>query len=53
MIMRFVICFALLGLLVWIPMASPQGFGAAPVLMVGVLFLATLLLAWRRHPTDD
>ena len=31
MIMRFVICFALLGL----------------------LFLATLLLAWRRHPTDD
>ncbi|UPG72514.1 hypothetical protein MVG78_18880 [Roseomonas gilardii subsp. gilardii] len=53
MISRFILCFALLGLLVWIPMATPQGFGDAPLLVVGVLFLATLLLVWRRHPTDE
>ncbi|MFT8247027.1 hypothetical protein [Roseomonas sp. BN140053] len=53
MITRLLLFAVLLGLLVWIPMAAPRGFEAAPILVVGLLAVAALLTFWRRHPTDD
>ncbi|MFC0409572.1 hypothetical protein [Roseomonas elaeocarpi] len=53
MIKRLILFAFLLGLLVWIPMVAPHGFGAPPLLVVGLLGVAVLLTFWRRTQYDD
>ena len=50
---RLILFAILLGLLAWIPMVAPQGFGGDPILAVVLLGMAALVTVFRHKREDD